>query len=83
MKKTSELEDFLDSLYTDVAQYDDPPTYPLSIVCGGIDGAPKGIDVLGKIFKGVVAYKGNRSCYDMDEYIRPTETNVGWRWQVI
>ncbi|KAH9700218.1 prolylcarboxypeptidase-like protein [Citrus sinensis] len=69
LKETSELKDFLDSLYTDVAQYDDPPTYPLRI------------DVLGKIFKGVVAYKGNRSCYDMDEYIRPTETNVGWRWQ--
>lgn len=54
----------------------------MSTICSGINGAAKGTDILSKIFAGVVAYMGNRSCYDMGEYNYPTETNVGWRWQV-
>ena len=72
----------MDSIYSEVAQYDHPPNYPLSIVCGGIDGAPKGIDILGRIFAGVVAYMGNKSCYDMNEFNHPDETYMGWKWQV-
>ena len=50
------------------------------MVCGAIDGAPEGSDILGLIFAGVVAYTGNRSCYDTSS--NPTETSEGWRWQV-
>ncbi|KAK8582235.1 hypothetical protein V6N13_145217 [Hibiscus sabdariffa] len=82
LKRSFDLKDYLDSIYSEVAQYDHPPTYPLNIVCRGIDGAPKGTDTLGRIFAGVVAYMGNKSCYDMDEFNHPTdETYIGWRWQ--
>lgn len=77
-----ELKDFLDSLYTDAAQYNHPPVYPVRVICGAIDAAAKKTDILGQIFEGVVAYMKNKSCYDMNEYNYPTETNLGWRWQV-
>ncbi|KAK8628962.1 hypothetical protein V6N13_077823 [Hibiscus sabdariffa] len=82
LKTSFDLKDLLDSIYSDAAQYDHPHTYPLSIVCGGINGAPKGTDILSRIFAGVVAYMGNKSCYDMNEFKRPTdETYIGWKWQ--
>lgn len=83
LKRSFDLKDYLDSIYSEAAQYDHPPTYPLNIVCGGIDGAPKGTDILGRIFTGVVAYMGNKSCYDMYIFNHPTdETYMGWKWQV-
>lgn len=83
LKRTFDLKDYLDSIYSEVAQYNHPPYYPLSILCGGIDGARKGTDILDRIFAGVVAYMGKKSCYDMNEFNRPTdETYIGWRWQV-
>ncbi|XP_002523754.2 lysosomal Pro-X carboxypeptidase [Ricinus communis] len=82
LKRTFELKDYLDSIYSEAAQYNDPPRYPVTIVCGGIDGAPKGTDVLGRIFAGVVAYMGDRSCYDVNGYNHPTDaTSLAWRWQ--
>ncbi|KAJ9129352.1 hypothetical protein P3X46_033856 [Hevea brasiliensis] len=82
LKRTFELKDYLDSIYSEAAQYNDPPNYPVTIVCGGIDGAPKGTDILSRIFAGVVAYMGNNSCYDMDEFYDPTrEESIAWRWQ--
>ncbi|CAK9186787.1 unnamed protein product [Ilex paraguariensis] len=62
------------------AQYNHPPEYPVREVCGGIDGAYEGSDILGRIIAGVVGYKGNPSCYDTNQYIHPSETSVGWRW---
>uniref|UniRef100_A0A2N9GMD1 Lysosomal Pro-X carboxypeptidase n=1 Tax=Fagus sylvatica TaxID=28930 RepID=A0A2N9GMD1_FAGSY len=52
----------------------------LTIVCGGIDGAPSNTSILGKIFAGVVAYRGIRSCY-VNPPRNISETSVGWRWQ--
>lgn len=73
-------------IYASSAQYNDPPHYPVNIVCGGIDGAPSGSDILSKIFAGVVAYIGNQSCYvNDDEPKNLSETNDdawGWGWQV-
>ncbi|KAE8734848.1 Serine carboxypeptidase S28 family protein [Hibiscus syriacus] len=43
--------------------------------------APKGTDILGRIFAGVVAYMRNKSCYDMDEFDHPTDETYGWKWQ--
>ncbi|XVE79345.1 hypothetical protein DITRI_Ditri14bG0050800 [Diplodiscus trichospermus] len=82
LNRVSDLKDYLDSFYSEVAQYDHPPNYPVSIVCGGIDGAPKGTDILDRIFAGVAAYMGNRSCYDMNEFNHQTdESYMGWKWQ--
>lgn len=76
-----DLKDYLDSLYSEAAQYNHPSTYPLSVLCSAIDGASVGTDTLGRVYAGVVAYMGNHSCYDMDFYNRPTETHEGWNWQ--
>ncbi|KAG8371236.1 hypothetical protein BUALT_Bualt13G0066700 [Buddleja alternifolia] len=82
LKNSSKLKDFLDSMYSTAAQYNHPPKYPVTMVCGGVDGAPKGTDIIGRIFAGVVSYIGNYTCYDMDMYNQPTsETSVGWSWQ--
>ncbi|RDX97918.1 Lysosomal Pro-X carboxypeptidase, partial [Mucuna pruriens] len=81
LNKSFELKDYLDSLYTDAAQYDYPSEHPVKNICRAIDAAAKKTDILGQIFQGVVAYMRHRSCYDMNEYNHPTETNLGWRWQ--
>ncbi|KAG6682454.1 hypothetical protein I3842_13G142700 [Carya illinoinensis] len=74
------LKNYLVSMYGHAAQYNSPPKYPVTIVCGGIDGAPPETDILDKVFAGVVAYKGNSKCYvNAPENI--SETTVGWRWQ--
>ncbi|MBA0683968.1 hypothetical protein Goari_025586, partial [Gossypium aridum] len=80
LKSSSELKNELENMYAVVAQYDRPPRYPVTVVCGGIDGANEKQDILDKIFAGVVAYKGNRSCY-INPPTNKSETDVGWRWQ--
>ncbi|XP_031266533.1 lysosomal Pro-X carboxypeptidase-like [Pistacia vera] len=80
LKESSELKDFLDSTYANAAQYNQPPEYPVTMVCGGIDGAPPETDLLGKIFAGVVGFRGNKSCY-VNAPRNESETSVGWQWQ--
>ncbi|XP_022753784.1 lysosomal Pro-X carboxypeptidase-like [Durio zibethinus] len=75
---SSELKDRLGLMYVSAAQYNQPPMYPVTVVCGGIDGSEKE-DILSKIFAGVVAYRGNRSCY-INPPTNESETK-GWRWQ--
>ncbi|XP_042955129.1 lysosomal Pro-X carboxypeptidase-like isoform X3 [Carya illinoinensis] len=74
------LKNYLVSMYGHAAQYNSPPKYPVTIVCGGIDGAPPETDILDKVFAGVVAYKGNSKCY-VNALENISETTVGWRWQ--
>ena len=83
MNNSDELKEFLERTYSIAAQYDAPPSYPVTVVCGGIDGAPEGSDILSRIFAGVVAFRGNMSCYytsNTTDY--PIETIQGWGWQV-
>ena len=84
LKDSYELEGYLESLYADAAQYNQPPKYPVNMLCGGIDGAALGTDndILSKIFAGVVASKVNKTCY-VNPPINESETTVGYRWQVI
>lgn len=67
-------------MYSGAAQYNKPPTYPVNRVCSGVDG-DSGNDTLTKIFAGVFAYRGNRSCY-INAPTNVSETKLGWRWQV-
>lgn len=67
-------------MYATAAQYNQPPRYPVTVVCGGIDGS-ESKDILGKIFAGVVAYRGNLSCY-INPTTNESETATGWQWQV-
>ncbi|XP_009785587.1 uncharacterized protein [Nicotiana sylvestris] len=77
LNNSSDLKGYLDSTYAVAAQYDDPPRYPVTLICGGIDGATNGSDVLDRIFAGIVAYEGNKSCYN----ILPGQPDLGWDWQ--
>ncbi|KAK4255178.1 hypothetical protein QN277_008207 [Acacia crassicarpa] len=84
LKSSSELKSYLEEMYTHAAQYSDPPLYPVSVICSGIDGASSSgsDDILSKIQEGVVAYLGNDSC----KFNGPTnaieeETLEGWEWQ--
>ncbi|KAG6436126.1 hypothetical protein SASPL_101010 [Salvia splendens] len=79
LKSKLELKYYLEGMYSEAAQYNAPPKYPVTEVCRGIDGAQKGSDVIGRIFAGMASFRGKRSCYNMTT--RNTQTSVGWRWQ--
>nr|GLL16681.1 lysosomal Pro-X carboxypeptidase-like [Ipomoea trifida] len=85
----SELKDYLDGMYCAAAQYDSPAQQPVRVVCGGIDGAPKGADILDRIHASVVAIKGNKPCYTVSAiegnqsfYPVSARGDDGWSWQV-
>ncbi|XP_050369169.1 uncharacterized protein LOC126787304 [Argentina anserina] len=80
---SSELEDHLEFMYIGAAQYDAPPTYPVTEICGAIDGVSSK-DTLAKIFAGLVAYEGKKSCYvnDYQPGSESLETVQGWAWQI-
>ncbi|KAK4440668.1 Lysosomal Pro-X carboxypeptidase [Sesamum alatum] len=82
LKHSFELKDYLESIYSYAAQYNLQPIDSVRMLCRGIDGAPRGTDILGRIFAGVVSSIGNLSCYDTNAYNYPDETNTGWPWQV-
>nr|GMC46456.1 probable RNA-dependent RNA polymerase 1 [Ipomoea batatas] len=84
----SELKDYLDGMYCATAQYDSSAQQPVRVVCGGIDGAPKGADILDRIHAGVVAIKGNKPCYTVSAiegnqsfYPVSAGEDDGWSWQ--
>ncbi|KAK6929127.1 Peptidase S28, partial [Dillenia turbinata] len=81
LRDANSLKDYLDSLYSVTSQYDRPPKYPVTMVCKGIDGALEGTDVLGRIFAGLVGYRGNKTCFDVGEEDFSSETMEGWSWQ--
>ncbi|CAK9150486.1 unnamed protein product [Ilex paraguariensis] len=78
---SSDLKYYLEAIYCVVAQYEDPPSFSVSQICGGIDGASEGTDILDRIFAGVVSLQGNQPCYDVNENNDDSETDVGWGWQ--
>ncbi|KAI6669927.1 hypothetical protein NL676_004812 [Syzygium grande] len=81
LESGDELKNYLISLYARAAQYDDPPRYPVTVICKGIDGANTTENgILGKIFAGVVAYHANSACY-VNPPTNVSETDLGWRWQ--
>ncbi|XP_028777198.1 lysosomal Pro-X carboxypeptidase-like [Neltuma alba] len=85
LNSSSELRRHLEDMYARAAQYNHPPLYPVSGICGAIDGASSGSDILSKIYEGVVAYykyKGNDSCkFNGPANAIEKETAEGWGWQ--
>ncbi|GKB75744.1 lysosomal Pro-X carboxypeptidase [Tanacetum coccineum] len=80
LTNSSELTDYLYSMYATVAQYNAPPRYPTTQNCKGIDGASSATDdILDRIFAGVVAYLPGISCYNMT--LEVSQTSPGWQWQ--
>ncbi|KAM7264752.1 hypothetical protein ACFE04_002435 [Oxalis oulophora] len=84
LKNASVLKDFLHDVYFTAAQHDNPPEDPqLATMCGSIDGAKHGQNILGKIFSAVTlttdtAKLHGNTCYDLDY----TVVDDGWDWQV-
>nr|GMD28470.1 lysosomal Pro-X carboxypeptidase-like [Ipomoea batatas] len=82
-----ELKDYLDEIYCEAAQYNSPPEYPVTMVCGAIDGAPKEAHILDRIHAGVVASEGNQPCYNVSAGETPPASPGeddeiwGWNWQ--
>ncbi|EXB81593.1 Lysosomal Pro-X carboxypeptidase [Morus notabilis] len=81
LKTSADLKDYLDTVYCGAAQYNGPSTRPLSHLCNAIDGAPNNTDTLGKLFAGVSAYRGNRSCYNISGNNLSDQLLDGWYWQ--
>ncbi|KAF4376780.1 hypothetical protein F8388_025651 [Cannabis sativa] len=79
LKNSSELKDYLGTIYATAAQYNSPPKYPVNIICEAIDNNGDD-DILDKIFSGLSAYNPNKTCYVNPPKI-PTETDQGWKWQ--
>ncbi|KAI6670096.1 hypothetical protein NL676_004981 [Syzygium grande] len=80
LKSSSELKDYLISLYGNAAQYNDPFTRRVKVMCDAIDGASPKNDILGKIFAGVIALIRNSTCY-INRPFSPSQTDLGWDWQ--
>lgn len=55
--------------------------YPVTVICGAIDAASFGSDILSKIYAGLVAYEGHASC-KINQPLNISETSEGWAWQV-
>lgn len=83
LENTTELFDYLNTMYSVSAQYDSPPDYEVNIVCKGIDKGSEGTDILGRIVSGIVAYKGDKKekCNSLSEFYS-SEVLDGWDWQV-
>ncbi|KAL7173798.1 hypothetical protein ACSBR2_033122 [Camellia fascicularis] len=85
LNNSLELKDYLDEMYSMAAQFDYPPEHPVTAICGGIDGASQGTDILSRTFAGVVANVGNRPCYINQENYSTQRYEgrawEGWDWQ--
>ncbi|KAF1883193.1 hypothetical protein Lal_00003377 [Lupinus albus] len=80
LNNSSDLKNYLYSVYTSAAQYSRPPRYRVTVICGGIDGASSENDILSKIGAGLVAYRGDKTC-TVDSTTNVSETNMNWKWQ--
>ncbi|KAJ1388978.1 Peptidase S28 [Sesbania bispinosa] len=82
LRRSVALKYYLEDIYAIAAQYNSPPAYPVSMVCGGIDGASFGSDILSRIYAGVVAFNGNTKCtVNGGGPANESETFDGWSWQ--
>ncbi|KAF5194731.1 Lysosomal pro-x carboxypeptidase, partial [Thalictrum thalictroides] len=79
---SSELKNYLDSMYNKAAQYDAPPGYPVNQICDAIDKASKTTtDTLSRIAAGFIALNGKQKCYDLQAGNSLTYDKLGWYWQ--
>lgn len=81
LNTTQELKDYLEIMYISAAQYDNPPNYPVESTCSGIDGAPEGTDILGRIAAGLAnRFRGFVSCNNVFTF--EISNKSAWDWQV-
>jgi lysosomal Pro-X carboxypeptidase len=84
LNQTLELSSYLETVYAYAAQYNDPPVYPVTEICDGIDRASFGNNILDKIYSGVVAFhRGVKTCHHMNFSTNIHEIDLEWGWQVV
>ncbi|KAG7556139.1 Peptidase S28 [Arabidopsis suecica] len=78
-----DIKDFLDTIYAEAVQYNRGPSYWVANVCNAINANTpnRKNNLLDRIFAGVVALIGNRTCYDTNMFSQPTNNHIAWRWQ--
>ncbi|KAK2422071.1 lysosomal Pro-X carboxypeptidase [Trifolium repens] len=82
LNQTLELSSYLETVYAYAAQYNDPPVYPVTEICDGIDRASFGNNILDKIYSGVVAFhRGVKTCHHMNFSTNIHEMDLEWGWQ--
>ncbi|CAH2072127.1 unnamed protein product [Thlaspi arvense] len=83
LRRSFDIKDYLDTIYAEAAQYNGDGGYWVTTLCKAINENPpnRKNDLLDRIFAGVVAYIGNRSCYDIDLFARPSNDSIAWNWQ--
>ncbi|XP_002523750.2 lysosomal Pro-X carboxypeptidase [Ricinus communis] len=80
LNSSTELREYLEILYVSAAQYDNPPYNPVQNTCRGIDGAPPGTDILGRIVAGLKSRIPSwSSCYDVPTW--DLSNKSAWDWQ--
>ncbi|KAL9811175.1 putative lysosomal Pro-Xaa carboxypeptidase [Arabidopsis thaliana] len=84
LKGSLDVKRFLGTIYAEVVQYNRGPGYWLTNMCEAIDANPpdRQIDILDRIFAGVVATLGKQSCYDINMSTQPKNVAIAWRWQI-
>ncbi|KAH9304736.1 hypothetical protein KI387_009140, partial [Taxus chinensis] len=90
LNSTQEIEDWLNSAYSNLAMVDYPynasflmplPAYPIREVCKAIDSFPNNANLLDRLFAGISIYynyTGEEECFDVND--DPHGEN-GWNWQ--
>lgn len=73
-------------MYSVGAQYNSPQAHFVSQFCDAANGAPKGSDLLGRVYSGLVAlmealYGQTVGCTNIDPPSSAPEL-IGWSWQV-
>lgn len=77
---TQGLKDYLNSIYTVAAQYDNPPLYFVKNMCDAIDNAVSKGTLL-RIKAGIVAANQDSNCVDTE--ITQSSGIEGWDFQVM
>ncbi|CAE6115506.1 unnamed protein product [Arabidopsis arenosa] len=82
LNNTFELKSYLSYIYAGTAQYNNRNQFSVASVCEAINTSPPNTksDLLDQIFAGVVASRGNISCYGMSSD-QITNDVRAWRWQ--
>ncbi|KAG6585994.1 Lysosomal Pro-X carboxypeptidase, partial [Cucurbita argyrosperma subsp. sororia] len=79
---SDELKYYLDYVLTSAAQYNNPHEKPVRGICAAIDeAARKNSDVIEQVVAGVVAFMGERDCYDVFESGHPNNPIDPFTWQ--
>ncbi|KAL0534165.1 hypothetical protein IC582_028449 [Cucumis melo] len=84
LKTSSEIKSLMDSVFTTAAQYNNPFENPVSGICVAIDEeAKKKSDVIEQVVAGIIAYLGERPCYDVYEFAYYNDPLNQYVWQVL